>query len=62
MIGRFRYNNEVDPFDGGPHFRCKLKDIKPIRMKTSGFIDTKKFFNEEDALEVLMTIPVKNHP
>src|SRR5690606_35502914 len=27
----FNYINEVDPFDGGPHYRCKLKDIKPIK-------------------------------
>ncbi len=27
----FRYTNEVDPFDGGPHYRCKLNDIKPIK-------------------------------
>ncbi|MEH0860172.1 MULTISPECIES: arginine N-succinyltransferase [Halobacteriovorax] len=27
----FKYTNEVDPFDGGPHYRCKLKDIKPVQ-------------------------------
>lgn len=27
----FRYMSEVDPFDGGPHYRCKLDDIKPIK-------------------------------
>ena len=27
----FRYMNEVDPFDGGPHYRSKLIDIKPIQ-------------------------------
>lgn len=27
----FKYTNEVDPFDGGPHYRAKLKDIKPVR-------------------------------
>ncbi len=26
----FQYTNEVDPFDGGPHYRCRLTDIKPI--------------------------------
>ena len=31
----FKYINEVDPFDGGPHYRAKLKDIKPVRdLKT----------------------------
>lgn len=27
----FKYTNEVDPFDGGPHYRCPLKEIKPIK-------------------------------
>lgn len=27
----FKYINEVDPFDGGPHYRAKLKNIKPIK-------------------------------
>lgn len=27
----FRYRNEVDPFDGGPHYSCKLKDITLIK-------------------------------
>lgn len=31
----FKYTNEVDPFDGGPHYRAKLKDIKPVRDLTT---------------------------
>lgn len=27
----FQYVNEVDPFDGGPHYRSKLSDIKLIK-------------------------------
>ena len=27
----FKYMNEVDPFDGGPHYRCKLSEIAPIK-------------------------------
>lgn len=27
----FKYTHEVDPFDGGPHYRCKLNDIKPVQ-------------------------------
>ncbi|MBT7608929.1 MAG: arginine N-succinyltransferase [Bacteriovoracaceae bacterium] len=27
----FKYTNEVDPFDGGPHYRCKLKDVTLIK-------------------------------
>lgn len=27
----FKYVDEVDPFDGGPHYRCPLKDLKPVK-------------------------------
>lgn len=27
----FHYTEEVDPFDGGPHYRAKTDDIKPIK-------------------------------
>jgi arginine N-succinyltransferase len=27
----FKYTNEIDPFDGGPHYRANMKDIKPIK-------------------------------
>ena len=27
----FKYTQEVDPFDGGPHYRCPLKEILPIK-------------------------------
>lgn len=32
----FYYTQEVDPFDGGPHYRCPLKDILPIKDKIMG--------------------------
>lgn len=28
----FEYLDEVDPFDGGPHYGCDTKDILPIKM------------------------------
>jgi arginine N-succinyltransferase len=28
----FKYLDEVDPFDGGPHFGADMKDILPIKM------------------------------
>jgi arginine N-succinyltransferase len=31
----FKYVSEVDPFDGGPHYRCELQKIKPIRELTN---------------------------
>lgn len=27
----FNYTNEVDPFDGGPHYRANLVDLKPFK-------------------------------
>ena len=31
----FTYKNEVDPFDGGPHYGCKLKDVSVIKKGTT---------------------------
>ena len=28
----FEYLDEVDPFDGGPHYGCKTADILPIKL------------------------------
>lgn len=28
----FKYLEEVDPFDGGPHFSCAFEDILPIKL------------------------------
>lgn len=32
----FYYTQEVDPFDGGPHYRCPLKDILLIKERVIG--------------------------
>lgn len=32
----FKYMNEVDPFDGGPHYRCKIDDITLIKEMITG--------------------------
>jgi arginine N-succinyltransferase len=45
----FKYTYEVDPFDGGPHYRCPLKDIKPIKEKLSGELVAGKSFEKEKA-------------
>ena len=36
----FEYCQEVDPFDGGPHYRAKTEDITPIRELVMGTIAT----------------------
>lgn len=47
----FYYTQEVDPFDGGPHYRCPLKDILVIKERVIAAIkmvkelpDHAKFF------------------
>lgn len=56
----FHYTSEVDPFDGGPHYRCKLIDVKPI----------KSFFQKEllikdqstDSEDYLVSFKSEVHP
>jgi len=49
----FKYTLEVDPFDGGPHYRCPLKEIKPIKEKITGQLVANRF-KPEDTREVLI--------
>lgn len=55
----FRYTYEVDPFDGGPHYRCPLKEVKPVREKITGLLITNKAFNKEKARDVILSL---EHP
>ncbi len=57
----FRYTYEVDPFDGGPHYRCALRDIKPIREKITGLLITNKSFDRSQAREVLLSVEHPEH-
>ncbi len=34
----FRYENEIDPFDGGPHLRAKVSDVAPLNHVKVGQI------------------------
>ena len=34
----FQYSEEVDPFDGGPHYKAKTSEIKPIRALFTGTV------------------------
>ncbi len=38
----FHYSDEVDPFDGGPHFKCKLKDITLVKNFKKGILKSGK--------------------
>jgi arginine N-succinyltransferase len=35
----FKYIDEIDPFDGGPHYRCKASDILPIKNSQEVLIE-----------------------
>lgn len=56
----FKYMYEVDPFDGGPHYRAPLKEIKPIKEKINGTLTAiENFKNESDDLDVIVAL---HHP
>ncbi len=56
----FNYINEVDPFDGGPHFQCKLKDISLIKEMISGEIELSDNIDQEKSTSILLSIPSKS--
>lgn len=53
----FDYINEVDPFDGGPHYRCKLKDIKPIKNMLHAKLSFQKEVNEDQRFLITFKHP-----
>jgi arginine N-succinyltransferase len=57
----FKYTFEVDPFDGGPHYRCPLKDIKTIKEKITGLLITNKSYDKEKSREVLLFVEHQKH-
>jgi arginine N-succinyltransferase len=56
----FRYTLEVDPFDGGPHYRCPLKDVIPVRERVSGRLTTEGF-DPSKAEDMLVCLPQADH-
>lgn len=57
----FKYTFEVDPFDGGPHYRCPLKDIRPIKEKVTGLLISNRSFNPAEAREMLISLEHPDH-
>lgn len=57
----FKYSYEVDPFDGGPHYRCLLKDIKPIKEKITGLLITNKSFDPQKTRDVMICLEHQEH-
>lgn len=56
----FKYTFEVDPFDGGPHYRCPMKDIKPIKEKIKAEL-VNEAFSADKAQEVLISFHHPDH-
>lgn len=53
----FKYTNEVDPFDGGPHYRAKLKDIKPVKEMFECEILIRDSIIKSDQNSILANLP-----
>lgn len=54
----FKYTNEVDPFDGGPHYRAKLKDIIPVKDIFEVEIMIRDSIIKSDQEFILASLPV----
>lgn len=57
----FKYTYEVDPFDGGPHYRCPLKDIKPIKERITGVLITNKSYDPKESRDVIISLEHPDH-
>lgn len=57
----FKYTFEVDPFDGGPHYRCPLNKIRLIQNTIEGELVENENFNQSRAQEVLMSLEHPEH-
>jgi arginine N-succinyltransferase len=49
----FEYISEVDPFDGGPHYRCPMREITLIKNMISGSFNIKNDSKKETQLMML---------
>ena len=47
----FKYQNEIDPFDGGPHLRVKVSEIAPLKRLTK--VVLKSLAEEVDPAELV---------
>ncbi len=53
----FKYTNEVDPFDGGPHYRCDLKNIKPVKEMFELEVLIRNSIIKSDITSILVSLP-----
>lgn len=57
----FKYTYEVDPFDGGPHYRCVLKEIKTVKDRVTGTLVANEKFDAKDARDVIIALHKNGH-
>jgi arginine N-succinyltransferase len=57
----FKYSNEVDPFDGGPHYRSPLKEIQPVKDIFEAELDMSKDYDPENFQHFLLNLGDKNN-
>jgi len=56
----FKYTNEVDPFDGGPHYRANMKEIKPVKEMFECQVLIRDSIIKSDKASILASLPVNN--
>lgn len=56
----FKYTNEVDPFDGGPHYRAPLKEIKPVKEMFEVEILIRSSIIKSDTTSILASLPTND--
>lgn len=54
----FKYTNEVDPFDGGPHYRAHVKEIKPIKEMFECEVLIRDSIIKSDKTYILASLPI----
>ena len=58
----FTYTHEVDPFDGGPHYRCNIDEIQPIKETKHLKLIIGNLSATEPVEDYLVTFKVNDHP
>ena len=57
----FKYTNEVDPFDGGPHYRAKAKDITLVKKLIKAPLKVNEKLKEGDLAPYLISFDHPDH-
>ncbi len=52
----FEYTHEVDPFDGGPHYSCDLKNVTPVKNIFEACVDISKDYDPQNFEHFLLDI------